>query len=247
MRFRVNTWRQVLAISAVITALAVAVPLVVVGFTLWRVPLQFKIPIFVISGLIPLFITFPISVFALHMLKLVSQTITTLDSLVKFDTLTGLLSRVRFLQLMEEQRINGGYLAILDADHFKCVNDTYGHEAGDEVLKHIATLMTLVVGNHGFVGRLGGEEFAIYLPGVTQQQAQLVIAQTCSALRLQSIHYRGTNITATISAGLVSDNSGEAMAVLLRRADQFLYLAKQKGRDRFECDVKLDERAVSAA
>ncbi len=247
MRFRVSTWRQVFAISTLMTALAVAVPLIVVGIALWPMPLQIKIPILVISGAIPLFITFPISVFALHMLKLVNQTITTLDNLVKFDTLTGLLSRMRFLQLMEERRTKGGYLAIIDADFFKQVNDMHGHEAGDDALKHIAQVMTQVIGNSGFVGRLGGEEFAIYLPSIAHQQAKLLIAQVGSILRNQSFTYRGTEIIITISAGLVSDHLGEDQAHLLRRADMRLYKAKQNGRDRVETEEGLDEKAVSAA
>ncbi len=247
MRFRVSSWRHVFAYSSLTTALAIAVPLVAVSILFWSVPLQLKMPFLVISVAIPLFITFPISVFALYMFKLIDQTVSVLDQLVKLDPLTGLLSRPRFLQLMEERRYVGGYLAILDADHFKIVNDTYGHQAGDETLKHIATIMTQVVGNSGIVGRLGGEEFAIYLPAVTRQQAELILAQTGSALRNQSFHYQGVDIVVTVSAGLVADHGTENQARLLHSADECLYKAKHNGRDQYIIEDVLDRRSVSAA
>jgi diguanylate cyclase len=247
MRFRVTNWRHVLAYSGLITALAVAVPVVIVAVALGRVPMMFKLPILVISGLIPFFITLPISIFAMHMFKLINQTVATLDNLVKFDTLTGLLSRVRFLQMVEEYRSKGGYLAILDADHFKKINDNYGHEAGDIALKHIASLVTQSVGSHGFVGRMGGEEFAIYLPSSAREQAKLVLANVGSVLRSQPSVYRGLEISVTVSAGLVFHERLESVASAMRRADSCLYKAKHSGRDQYVLEEGLDEQVVSAA
>lgn len=247
MHLQVTKWRHVLAYSALITALVVAVPLTIVSISLGALPMIFKFPILVISGLIPLFITFPISVFALHMFKKVNATVTTLDSLVKFDTLTGLLSRVHFLYTFGERRKKGGYLAIVDADHFKRVNDTFGHEAGDDALKYLATTMTQTVGNAGIVGRLGGEEFAIYLPGVQREQAQLIAAALGSALRNQTFQYREHIIPITVSIGLVNDEPSYDVTTTLRRGDMLLYEAKRNGRDRYEIEELLDARAVSAA
>ncbi len=247
MHLQVTKLRHVLAYSALITALAVAVPLTIVSISLGALPMIFKFPILVISGLIPLFITFPISVFALHMFKKVNATVTTLDSLVKFDTLTGLLSRVHFMHMFGERRKNGGYLAIVDADHFKRVNDTFGHEAGDDALKYLATTMTQTVGNAGIVGRLGGEEFAIYLPCAQREQALLVAAALGSTLRNQNFQYRGHIIPITVSIGVVSDEPHHDVAATLRRGDLLLYQAKRNGRDRFEVEELLDDKAVSAA
>jgi diguanylate cyclase len=247
MQLRVTTWRHVFAYSGLITALAVAVPLTVVSVTLGALPMIFKFPILIISGLIPLFITFPISVFALHMFKKVDATVATLDSLVKFDTLTGLLSRIHFMHMLKQRRVHGGYLAVVDADHFKRVNDTFGHEAGDDALKHLATAMTQTVGAAGFVGRLGGEEFAIFLPGARREQALLIAATLGSVLRNQDFHYRGQNIPITISIGIVEDRSHEDVTATLRRGDMLLYKAKLNGRDRFEFEELLDGKVETAA
>lgn len=247
MRIKVTTWTNVITYSAVITALVVAVPLTIVSIALGALPMVLKFPVLVISGLIPLFITLPLSIFALHIFKLINQTVLTLDNLVKHDPLTGLLSRARFLQLVEHNRKNGNYLAILDADFFKKINDSHGHEAGDFALKHISVQLTQAVGNHGFVGRLGGEEFAIYLQDVSLEQAQLVLALLGTSLRMQAFNYNGVDIPVSLSAGLVADVATEAIALVLRRADRCLYRAKKNGRDRFETEIKLDEKAIVAA
>ncbi len=247
MRIKVTTWTNVITYSAVITALVVAVPLTIVSIALGALPMVLKFPVLVISGLIPLFITLPLSIFALHIFKLINQTVLTLDNLVKIDPLTGLLSRARFLQLVEQNRKNGNYLAILDADFFKKINDSHGHEAGDFALKHISVQLTQAVGNHGFVGRLGGEEFAIYLQDVSLEQAQLVLALLGTSLRMQAFNYNGVDIPVSLSAGLVADVATEAIALVLRRADRCLYRAKKNGRDRFETEIKLDEKAIVAA
>jgi diguanylate cyclase (GGDEF)-like protein len=247
MKLRVTTWRHVFAYSGLITALAVAVPLVVVSVALSHVPMGVKFPILMISGLIPLFITVPISIFALQMLKTVNLTVKTLDELMKYDTLTGLLTRGNFLRLISERRKKSSYIAFVDADHFKKINDNFGHEAGDEALKHMSALMNQAVAQFGIVARMGGEEFAIYLPNVSRSQALLVCTNLRSNLRNQSFTYRGAEICVTASVGLVEDNMFDAIATTLRRADMCLYKAKQNGRDRVETEDLLDGKAVIAA
>lgn len=247
MSLRFATWRHVFANSGLITSLAVVVPLTIVSIALGAVPMFLKFSGLLISGLFPFFITLPISIFALNLLKSMNATVITLDSLIKFDTLTGLLSRVHFMHVLNERRKNGGCIAIVDADHFKRVNDTFGHEAGDDALKHLATIMTQTVGNSGIVGRLSGEEFGIYLPGVQHQQAILIAASLGTSLRNHSFNYRGQVIQITVSVGIVEDRPLSDIAPTLRRADMYTYQAKSNGRDRFEVEETLDAKAVSAA
>ena len=247
MKFRVTNWRDVFLYSALITALAVAVPLTVVSIALWKFPLFMKLPILFISGAIPLFITFPISICAMHMFKLINLTVARLDELIKFDAMTGLLSRTHFLHQVAETRKKGGVLVLLDADHFKKVNDTHGHEAGDFALKHIANVMTQIIGTRGFIGRLGGEEFAIYLPQADKNQASLLMASLGTQLRNQHMDYNGVNIKISLSMGIVVDRGVVVVATLLRRADKLLYLAKSQGRDCYRMEETLDEKVVSAA
>jgi diguanylate cyclase len=247
MKFRVTSWRDVFIYSALITALAVAVPLTVVSIALWRFPLFMKLPILFISGAIPFFITIPISIFAMNMFKLINLTVARLDDLIKFDAMTGLLNRTNFLHNVTEMRKKGGVLILLDADHFKKINDSHGHEAGDFALKYISNAMTQVVGAHGFVGRLGGEEFAIYLPQADQQKAALLMASLGTDLRNRFMDYNGIKLKVSLSMGIVVDRGHVAVATLLRRADKLLYLAKSQGRDCYRMEETLDEKAVSAA
>ena len=247
MKFRLNKWQDVILYSALITTLAVAVPLTVVSIALWHFPLFLKLPALAISGVIPLFITFPISLFALNMMKLLYQTVARLDGIVKIDAMTGLLNRTNFLHSVAESRSKGGILVLLDADRFKKINDTYGHEAGDMTLRFLANAMVHVVGTHGFVGRLGGEEFAIYLPKAKREQALLLMAALGAHLRSHSLDYDGVQIKASMSMGIVIDRGHIAVATLLRRADQLLYQAKAGGRDCYKIEELLDEKHVSAA
>ena len=247
MIFRVTNWRDVFVYSALITVLAVAVPLTVVSISLWRYPFFVKLPILIISGAIPFFITIPISIFLMHMFKLINLTVTRLDDLIKFDSMTGLLSRTNFLHSVAEVRKKGGMLILLDVDHFKKINDCHGHEAGDFALKYISNTMTQLVGTRGFVGRLGGEEFAIYLPQADQQQAALLMAALGTYLRNRTMDYSGVKIKVSMSMGIAVDRGHVAITTLVRRADKLLYLAKSQGRDCSRMEQMLDEKVVSAA
>ncbi len=247
MQLRVRTWRHIFVYSSFITALAVTVPLVTVSIALWQIPLVYKLPILAIAGVIPLFIAFPVSVFALYILKLVYGTVDALDAYVKFDNLTGVLTRGYFLSSAEMQRSKGGYFLLFDADRFKSINDTYGHDQGDEVLKFISRNLLQATGNSGICGRLGGEEFAVYLPGATKDQARLLASGIGAALRGQSIDLDGTPVTVTVSVGIAEDRPGESLAQVMKRADLCLYAAKHGGRDRFVFDNPEDDRAISVS
>lgn len=247
MQLRVRTWRHIFVYSSFITTLAVTVPLVTVSIALWQVPLMFKLPILAIAGVIPLFIAFPVSVFALYILKLVYGTVDALDAYVKFDHLTGLLTRGYFLSSAELQRSKGGFFLLFDADRFKSINDTYGHDQGDEVLKYLSRNLLQATGNSGICGRLGGEEFAVYLPGAGKEQARLLAAGIGAALRGQTIDLEGTPVTVTVSIGIAEDRLGDSLAQVMKRADLCLYAAKHGGRDRFVFDNPEDERAISVS
>lgn len=241
MRLRVKSWRHAVVISSLITALAVLVPITVVGIALWQFPLHVKWPALAISGAIPLFITFPIAIFSLSVLKSLDEALEQLDCLVKFDPLTGLMARTPFLSELKRQRGAGGYLVFLDADYFKLINDTHGHLAGDEALRYMASGMTEIVGSHGTVARLGGEEFAVWLPQLTRNQAELLLSALGTKFRNEGFDYRGVSIRPTMSMGVVAVGGERSISELLRAADVCLYRAKTAGRDRFVFEG-LDER-----
>ncbi|WP_343617173.1 GGDEF domain-containing protein [Novosphingobium sp.] len=118
---------------------------------------------------------------------------------------------------------------MIDIDHFKRINDSFGHAQGDEVLKTIALCLDRNKPSSAMLARIGGEEFVILLPGLNEQGSLLV----CEHLRLEvSRLVTGSFRTLTMSVGLTLFDKGEDLADTLRRADRALYDAKRGGRDR---------------
>ncbi|MEL7498138.1 MAG: GGDEF domain-containing protein [Planctomycetota bacterium] len=125
-------------------------------------------------------------------------------------------------------------LMLIDIDHFKRINDTFGHQAGDEVLTSIAIALKECVRPEDFVGRLGGDEFCILLEGLTPQDAQLVGTRIRSTIELYdfSVNDSGQSTVVTMSMGLAVMTPTDDAVALYERADQALYKSKQLGRNR---------------
>jgi diguanylate cyclase (GGDEF)-like protein/PAS domain S-box-containing protein len=149
------------------------------------------------------------------------------------DVLTGLVNRRRFEEELErcggDPTCSGGAVVIVDVDHFKFVNDSLGHEAGDAVLRAVASSLRERVGSRGLPARLGGDEFAVLLPGAGEQEARDLALSLLHAVRS-----RETRVPVTASAGISvfdagpTHNPGDALVA----ADIALYEAKEGGRDR---------------
>jgi diguanylate cyclase (GGDEF)-like protein/PAS domain S-box-containing protein len=123
-------------------------------------------------------------------------------------------------------------VVMIDADHFKQVNDRYGHAAGDAVLRHLATALVAAFSSHHTVARLGGEEFVALLPGINQNDATEITRRICQNIELQSVRVGGHVIRYTISAGVSAmENSVGSFDELLQRADAAMYIAKSNGRN----------------
>lgn len=151
------------------------------------------------------------------------------------DGLTGALNRRAFTREIDkaarsQRKAERGCLALFDLDHFKRINDTFGHAAGDEVLVAFVTLARSIVREEDLVARFGGEEFAILLRGASWGQAQLI----CERLRAacaNRIHLPEGQVT--VSAG-IAELDGSAPETVIERADAALYRAKRAGRNRLE-------------
>ena len=123
---------------------------------------------------------------------------------------------------------------MIDIDHFKSINDTHGHEAGDRVLFHVARILDSNVRDGDIVGRIGGEEFAVMLPACELPEALSVAERIRGALRSSSsTSPEGRTIRATVSIGINYRSEACGINRLLARADEALYRAKEAGRDRF--------------
>jgi len=117
---------------------------------------------------------------------------------------------------------------MIDVDHFKGINDAYGHQTGDDILKRLGTVFEHHVRVDDIVYRYGGEEFCVLLPGATADEAQRVADRIVEAARSIGLP-NGANITVSIG---IADAAGKDVSTAVERADQALYLAKQQGRDR---------------
>ena len=133
------------------------------------------------------------------------------------------------------QNNKGCSVMIMDIDYFKSINDNYGHEAGDEVLIHVARVLKEQLLANGFVCRWGGEEFLIVIESHTIEQAEHILQSILDTLRNQTITYQEQQIRVTMSMGLVSVKAEDEIDDILRCADQKLYEAKENGRDQIRC------------
>ena len=163
-----------------------------------------------------------------------------LERLTRRDGLTGLFNRNTFVELTEQElarakrQANPTALLLLDLDFFKRVNDTHGHPAGDEVLRHVAKVLGSTVRSTDLVGRLGGEEFMVLLPGTTPQAAHNLAEKLRAKVQATPPKWQGQALPVTVSIGVSGPPPGSNMQFdqLYALADQALYTAKEQGRNR---------------
>ncbi len=158
------------------------------------------------------------------------------------DSLTGLWNRIAAIQILDREiaraaRSDSSIAVIMaDLDHFKQVNDTHGHLAGDAVLREAAHRMSSVLRKYDSIGRYGGEEFLIVVPACHFAGSLTVAERLRDAVSRQPFHTAGENHRTTCSFGLAWCDRAEDIDAnrLLREADTALYLAKRNGRNRVE-------------
>ena len=163
-----------------------------------------------------------------------------LERRAQIDALTGLNNRCHFYELAEQEIVRtrryGKPLAImmLDVDHFKPINDTYGHQAGDMVLQQLSAVCLQTMREIDVIGRVGGEEFAILLPEASGAQAleaaeRLRAAVAASVVQLEE----GVSIFFNVSIGVAAlTETDQGVTAMLKRADEAMYAAKNSGRNR---------------
>jgi len=156
------------------------------------------------------------------------------------DPLTEIYNRGYFNRKLQEtvdyfSRYGGKTsFVMLDIDHFKKFNDTYGHQVGDKVLKTVAALIKKNCRKTDFLFRYGGEEFAAILPNTNLKDGKEVAELLKIGVQKHSFKYKGEKVSVTISLGLTLFKQGDSMAKVIERADKALYQAKANGRNRVE-------------
>jgi diguanylate cyclase (GGDEF)-like protein len=164
-----------------------------------------------------------------------------LKKLANFDSLTGVYNRGFFLNLASKYfdiaKRNNTSLHIIsfDLDHFKNINDTYGHAMGDDVLKEFTKIVNPFMRNSDIFGRVGGEEFVACVQNVKDEGAILLAQKICNAVERSVIVFNDITIHITVSIGIAKLSDEKNIDELLEKSDQAMYQAKEAGRNRIEC------------
>jgi diguanylate cyclase (GGDEF)-like protein len=164
-------------------------------------------------------------------------------ALATTDSLTSLLNRRAFTEMVDgflkkaagkASAPSDGALLVIDVDHFKVVNDRFGHDSGDEALKLIAKAISSSVRETDLVGRMGGEEFGVFMPGQSPEHVRIVAERIRSAVKEAAFVARGERHSLSVSVGGVLFDRRASFMDLYQEADERLYCAKRTGRNRVE-------------
>ncbi|MCF7644922.1 GGDEF domain-containing protein [Bacillus subtilis] len=227
--------------ATVVTALVVALSQIF-SFSIRLASGQpFTAFVFLMNSIMPVLTGFPISLYIFIQnakLKKTTDELTEANRLLQIradtDSMTGLLNRNAFLgtikQLNKSSRLSA--LLVIDADNFKKINDIYGHQAGDKALTAIVDALRLPLRQCDIIGRIGGEEFAVFLPDTDINPALKIAEQLRCAVESIEFHpAEEQDYQLSISIGLAFSAGAHTTSQLMRMADQSLYQAKANGRN----------------
>lgn len=184
----------------------------------------------------------------IHAVSIRAERMRTLRARMSQDSLSGLYNHSTTTHFLKSAIAESNYsgksfcMVMVDLDHFKNINDTYGHVVGDQVIVGISQLFSHRLRSTDIVGRYGGEEFAIIMPNTTSETAALVVERLRKDYEQVAFSVNDTYFHSTFSAGIAQWQFGDRIETLRERSDQALYAAKQKGRNTF-CIAEDKERA----
>lgn len=202
--------------------------------------MEIPIPYWIFGFFAPLFISTPVCLLLARQVEQkrrltesLQNAMAELRHLSEIDQMTGLFNRASFLRRLEQARAAApGVCLLIDVDHFKTINDRWGHATGDQALTAIAESLRRSVRANDICGRMGGEEFAIYLLGMTGDSGAVLADRIRLAVETLSIRNdEGHAVPLTVSIGCAADENAATTEILLRRADLAMYAAKAAGRN----------------
>lgn len=189
------------------------------------------------ATVLPIILGLPLFGYVSLKLRGLANTNQRLGMVARTDSLTDCLNRGAFTakvatQLSKGQKHPSGALLMIDADNFKAINDLFGHDAGDEALTIIARSIRAVLRSGDLVGRMGGEEFGVYLPGADMRDAEVIAERIRRSINLAVFLPHGRPRPLSVSVGGAVFDQPTSFSELFHIADQRLYGAKQTGRNR---------------
>jgi diguanylate cyclase (GGDEF)-like protein len=228
---------RVYRVTGFLTAISIVVSIATTNFIMETFSAGINIPGLMTAIVIPMLLGTPaigIIMFKHEQLRAANEQ---LQRLAATDWLTGCLNRGAFTNRVSHALTEpsaSGALLILDVDHFKAINDNHGHDRGDDALRLIARTFTSVCGPQTLVGRVGGEEFGIFLPGASGADASHWAETIRKAITQLTFRPTGGHCPLSVSVGVATFQGRTDFRTLYRRADAGLYRAKSAGRDRIE-------------
>ena len=245
MRFDTKTkvYTGVFVTSALSVVLSVLVTLLIKGG-------EFSASAILTSIIVPLCVAPAVSFWGFLQAYKIEQLNTQLSYLVNHDALTNLRSRSYFFEQAKSDKTPGSAITLMiDADHFKNVNDTFGHDIGDEALRHFSNLIRKNCRETDTVARLGGEEFGVYMPNTDLSTAQIIAERIRTEIFRTPLRVGGREVQLSVSIGLARRLDNEGFTDVFKRADNALYRAKANGRNRvcLELENGIDVTSQTAA
>lgn len=199
------------------------------------------VPSLISATIIPVILAGPLFFYLTTKLRELAIANHKLNDLASTDSLTGCLNRGAFTRMVDGflETGNGslppvGALLVIDADHFKAINDRFGHHRGDEALSLIATAIRTSLRRGDLIGRIGGEEFGVLLPGAGLVEAETVAERIRRTVNSLEFTGNGDRHDLSVSVGGAAFGRPMSFGELFRIADERLYAAKNTGRDRVE-------------
>lgn len=226
---KITTTAQVWTVVAVVDTIgAIVVVCAILAFyppEMW--PFELAISLTLTFG-----IATPITYFMAQQLRKIAALSDELQRLVNRDRLTDAATRDFFFVRMAEAPDAYGISLMVDIDHFKRVNDTYGHFAGDEVIKRVASILRGTVRSDDIVARFGGEEFVVFLYDRNPETGFKVAERMRAAIEAKTISFEDITVNVTVSIGGSLKQACDDIENSIQEADEALYRAKNEGRNR---------------
>lgn len=236
-------WRTIIAKSLLLTIVIIIFALLVNAYFVTALVGRDRLHDAIMTVATTSVVALPFSLFCLLLQVRADVATEYFRLLSRTDHLTGLLNRRAFVDTLEgslrnvaDESVNRALL-VIDLDHFKRVNDDYGHDAGDAVLCQVADLFRINLRADDVVARQGGEEFAVALSRSTARETWNVAQRLRNAVEQNVFEFEGQEMRLTISLGIVRYDLGENLETAMREADLLTYQSKKDGRNRISCNA----------